>query len=245
MTDTNSLTHTATHLVKVREPNEAPTAACTATPTSGQAPLEVAFDGTASTDPDGTIVSWGWDFDGDGTVDQTTTTPTVSYSYQAGGTFTPRLTVTDDRGGTHTAAGSTITVAPPVNLDWVEVRIAGGINYTNSGTLTEGNIAIGRSATGTIKNVTGTGKLPSTSGTGTATVRFDVKQPISFLPLYLGDVYVSDPAGGVSGLSTMVFFGTVSPVAADGARASHSWFAVLPPLQFVSYNLTWTAYDRS
>lgn len=72
-----------------------------------------------------------------------------------------------------------------------------------------------------------------------------MKQPIAFLPLYVGDVYVADSAGGVPGLSTMVFFGTVTPVSTDGARASYSWFAVLPPLQFVSYNLTWTAYDRS
>ncbi|NLT36289.1 MAG: hypothetical protein GXX83_10395, partial [Gaiellales bacterium] len=38
--------------------NQAPTAAMTATPTSGTAPLTVSFDGTASVDPDGSIVSY-------------------------------------------------------------------------------------------------------------------------------------------------------------------------------------------
>lgn len=31
----------------------------------------------------------------------------------------------------------------------------------------------------------------------------------------------------------------------DGARASHSWFAVLAPLQFISCNLAGAVYDRS
>ena len=55
---------------------------------------DVTFDGSASYDPDGDIVSWEWDFDGDGIVDDTGETQT--YAYAASGAFIVNLTVTDD-----------------------------------------------------------------------------------------------------------------------------------------------------
>ena len=45
--------------------NQPPTAVMSATPTSGPGPLTVTFDGSASSDADGTIVAWSWAF-GDG-----------------------------------------------------------------------------------------------------------------------------------------------------------------------------------
>ena len=45
--------------------NQPPTAVMTATPTSGPGPLTVTFDGSASSDADGSIVAWSWAF-GDG-----------------------------------------------------------------------------------------------------------------------------------------------------------------------------------
>lgn len=54
------------------------------------------FDGTLSSDSDGTIQSYDWDF-GDG---NTGTGSTVTHTYGAGGTFTVTLTVTDDGGAT-------------------------------------------------------------------------------------------------------------------------------------------------
>ncbi len=46
--------------------NLPPVAVASASPASGPAPLEVSFDGSGSSDPDGTIASYNWDF-GDGT----------------------------------------------------------------------------------------------------------------------------------------------------------------------------------
>lgn len=75
---------------------QAPFAIFSATPTTGEVPLKVAFNGSASRDPDGSITKYEWDFNGDGTVDATGATPT--YIYSTPGTFVATLTVTDDRG---------------------------------------------------------------------------------------------------------------------------------------------------
>ncbi len=75
---------------------QAPFAIFSVTPTVGEAPLKVAFNGSASHDPDGSITQYEWDFNGDGTVDATVATPT--HTYDTPGTFVATLTVTDDRG---------------------------------------------------------------------------------------------------------------------------------------------------
>ena len=46
-------------------PNQPPTAVMSANPSSGTAPLTVTFNGSGSTDPDGSVTSWLWSF-GDG-----------------------------------------------------------------------------------------------------------------------------------------------------------------------------------
>jgi PKD repeat protein len=87
--------------------NQPPVARATATPTSGAAPLSVAFDGTTSSDPDGSLVGLAWAF-GDGA---TATGPTASYTYSTAGSYTARLTVTDNQGATGTTT-IPITVNP-------------------------------------------------------------------------------------------------------------------------------------
>ncbi|MGB5490341.1 MAG: PKD domain-containing protein, partial [Woeseiaceae bacterium] len=70
---------------------------------------QIVFDGSGSTDSDGSIVSYAWDF-GDGNSG-TGSSPT--HTYQSDGTFTVALTVTDDGGATNTASTTaTITPAP-------------------------------------------------------------------------------------------------------------------------------------
>src|SRR6476620_7792760 len=89
--------------------NQPPVAVVNATPTSGLAPLSVSFNGSGSSDSDGTIASYSWDF-GDSTNANGVTT---SHTYNAAGSYTARLTVTDDDGAVSSAT-VVITVTAPV-----------------------------------------------------------------------------------------------------------------------------------
>jgi len=81
-------------------PNVRPVAVLDASVTSGNVPLAVDFDGSGSSDADGSIVSYAWTF-GNGA---TATGPTASITYPAGGVFTATLTVTDNLGATDAAS---------------------------------------------------------------------------------------------------------------------------------------------
>ena len=85
-------------------PNQAPTASFT----TNAKKLAVSFNGAGSSDPDGSIVSYAWNF-GDGTVGSGAT---ATHTFADEGTFTPRLTVTDDDGATAEFA-TPITVTNP------------------------------------------------------------------------------------------------------------------------------------
>ncbi len=104
------LNSAAVHEIKYTGANNPPTAIATASPTSGVAPLTVAFDGSGSSDPDpGDTISYSWDLNGDGTYgDSTAAKP--SYTYSSVGTYTVRLKVTDNHGAATISAPITITV---------------------------------------------------------------------------------------------------------------------------------------
>ncbi len=74
--------------------NAPPVVTATATPTTGIAPVSVAFSGTATDAEDDTPFTYAWDF-GDG---GTASTLNATHTYTTPGTFTATLTVTDKRG---------------------------------------------------------------------------------------------------------------------------------------------------
>lgn len=71
----------------------------------------VTFDGSASTDPDGSVVEYRWDFDNDSNIDQTTSTPTVTHTYTTPGSYTAALRVVDNDGLQSNTRTESITVS--------------------------------------------------------------------------------------------------------------------------------------
>ena len=98
--------------------NQPPTVTVSANPTSGLAPLPVSFSSNAS-DPDGSIVSYSWTF-GDG---QTATQPFTSSTYTSAGTYTARLTVTDNQGATASATVIINVTTPPPATGTVTLKV--------------------------------------------------------------------------------------------------------------------------
>ncbi len=96
--------------------NQPPTADFVFSPQTGLAPLTVTFDGSASSDPDGTITAYDWVF-GDGT---TGNGQTVNHVFQRKGTYSVQLTVVDN-GGLSASKVKPITLlglAAPLNVRW-------------------------------------------------------------------------------------------------------------------------------
>lgn len=107
VTDNEGATDTISKNITVDVNNVPPVAAFTFTADG----LEIQFSDT-STDSDGNITSHQWDF-GDG---GTSTETSPNHAYASPGTYSVALTVTDDKGGTHTATEDVVanTISPLV-----------------------------------------------------------------------------------------------------------------------------------
>ncbi|MFE4948611.1 PKD domain-containing protein [Leifsonia sp. NPDC056665] len=121
--------------------------------------LTVSVDGTASSDPDGTIASYAWTF-GDGA---TATGSTANHSYASAGTYTVTLTVTDNQGATNSQSKSVTVTASTGNTlaqdNFARTSASGwgaaqtGGSWTVSGTA--GSYTVG-SGTGNMNDPAGT-----------------------------------------------------------------------------------------
>lgn len=102
--------------------NEKPIAVLTTGAPSVDAPLTFSFDGSQSSDPDGSITQYSWNF-GDGT---TGSGPLVLHTYSSAGVYTVSLQVKDDRDEKATA-GIEITcntsLPNNINIEVGEVSI--------------------------------------------------------------------------------------------------------------------------
>ncbi|MCU1438798.1 MAG: hypothetical protein JWP66_1885 [Naasia sp.] len=93
--------------LRLAAPNQDPSAEFTATPNG----LDVSVDGSASTDTDGSLVSYAWNW-GDGSAADSGAIAT--HSYAASGTYTVTLTVTDNKGATSTSSKQVSVLAANV-----------------------------------------------------------------------------------------------------------------------------------
>jgi PKD repeat protein len=123
VTDDDGATSTCTATATITPPNQPPS--CDANgPYSGDVGTPIQFDGSGSSDSDGTIVSYAWDF-GDGS---TGTGVNPTHTYNTDGNFTVTLCVTDDDGA-ESCCEATVTVFPPsaVELSSFTAISGGGV----------------------------------------------------------------------------------------------------------------------
>ncbi|KQZ90331.1 hypothetical protein ASD62_14575 [Phycicoccus sp. Root563] len=244
VTDDRGATNSTTRAVTVVT-NQAPTASFT----DSESFLTLGVNGSASSDPDGTVASYAWDF-GDGA---SATGATASHSYAAAGTYTVRLTVTDDKGATGTTARA-VTVAtapnqPPTasfthSESFLKTSVNGSASTDADGTVAAyawswgDGAANGTGATATHTYAaagTYTVKLTVTddkgdSGTTSSSVTVVANQAPtasftdseSFVDLSVNGSASSDPDGSIASYSWSWGDGTAN---GTGATATHSYAA--------------------
>ncbi len=141
ITDTNGKQSTTTTTVHVNIP---PTAAFTYSATN----LLVNFDGSGSSDSDGTIASYAWTF-GD---TNTGTGVTTSHTYASAGTYTVQLTVTDNGGATN-YIDHQVTVTSPQQAPTVPAPTLNPLSWITLGQSVTASLTVSGSAgtpTGTL-----------------------------------------------------------------------------------------------
>ncbi len=160
----------------------APVAAFSGTPTSGTVPLTVQFTDEST----GVPTSWSWDF-GDGT---TATEASPSHTYQAVGTYTVSLTVSNDVGSDSITKTDYVTVSDaPVG-----------------GTLSVASIAVTRKVAG-----------PNNAGQATVVIQDSGGAPVA--DATVTGVFTGPVGGTFSGLTQSdgsVFFETAKTKSASG-----------------------------
>ncbi|MFJ2543459.1 PKD domain-containing protein [Microbacterium sp. NPDC087589] len=223
VTDSTSLIDAVTRSVTVA-PNQAPTAVIGATTDH----LDVALDGSDSSDPDGTIATYAWDF-GDGT---TGTGATVNHTYATADTFTVTLVVTDDSGTTSSTTRDVTTTPAPnqdptsaftTSTDLLELTADGTSSTDPDGTIDsyawdfgDGETGTGATATHTYASVgTYTVTLTVTDNRGgTSTVSHDVAVSANAVPTAAFTTSVTGLAVAVDGSGS---------ADADGSIATYAW----------------------
>ena len=139
-------------------PNQAPTASFT----SSASALTVSVDGSASTDPDGTITGHAWEF-GDG---GTATGATAQHTYATAGTYTVKLTVTDNTGATGVTTNTvTVNAVQIFAQDKFERTVASGYGLSEVG----GNWSTWGSSGTTLSVAGGQARVATSNAAGSST----------------------------------------------------------------------------
>lgn len=182
--------------------NIPPVAAASATPTSGEVPLDVQFSSAGSGDSDGEFVTYSWDFDNG----NSSTKANPWFSYQSAGVYSAVLTVTDDLGAARTDSVTIIVTEPVVNQppvaiassDWIAGEVAPLLVEFDGSLSSDDSLIVsyawdfgdGATDTGdTVKHTYGSGTYTATltvtddeGATGTATVSITVDPDTSTPP---------------------------------------------------------------
>ena len=112
VTDNEGATGSATVQVTAVSDNQLPIARIQASKIQAEVNEQINFDGSGSSDGDGSVQSYAWSF-GDGA---TSTQQTAGHSYAQAGAYTVSLTVTDNEGGTGQATTQVTVLAEAPRL---------------------------------------------------------------------------------------------------------------------------------
>jgi len=204
-------------------------------PYQGDEGKAIVFDGSGSSDPDGTIVSYEWDLDGDGTYETTGATPSKTWGDDYTGTI--GLRVTDDMGATDTdtTTVTVLNVAPTVEAG-PDQTVTAGDTVSFSGSFTDPGWLDTHTATwdfgdGTVSVggiVTEEHIPPDSTGTVTGTHIYTAGGA------YTVTLTVTDDDGGIGSNMMQVFVRsitkTLSPTSGDLGDVVHVTLTVyIPP----------------
>jgi len=218
---------TTTTIYRYYDTARPPNAQFSATPPQTTPGNPITFDGSASSDPDGTIVSWTWDF-GD---TQTGSGPVVNHAYTAPGTYTVTLTIVDNESLSDTATTdvivnpfpfATFTMGPSPAAPAQPVTFDGS---GSSGNLVSYDWTFGDGNTASGAIVAHAYASPG-SYTVTLTVTDDQSQQDSEAQVLRVNAppiasFVADPPQTVMGQAVTLNATTSSD--SDGTIASHAW----------------------
>jgi PKD repeat protein len=143
VTDSGGLSSQATQTIVVTTPpppppppppptNTAPTASLTVNPATGNAPLNITADASASTDAENNISSYTFNF-GDGTSVGPQTGALATHTYSNAGNYTLTVSVTDS-GGLSSQATRSVTVNTPPPTTTYTITAAGDVCDSTSST---------------------------------------------------------------------------------------------------------------
>ncbi len=111
----------------------------TITPSTGPAPLTIAFDASKSASPGGKITAYDWDFSGHNTF-KDGSGKTVSHTFDKEGDYKVALRVTDNTGQKPVILSKTITVTGPnIPVPIINIPTTDGKYYTNTQYAFSGN----------------------------------------------------------------------------------------------------------
>jgi PKD repeat protein len=128
--------------------NQAPVARLSATPSVAKVDGSVVFDGTSSTDVDGTVAQYRFDL-GDGTIVGWTTSSQTTHAYDAAGNYAATLQVKDDKGKvSDNTASVTVGVEAPNVVPTASITsiapnpavVGDSITFTGAGADPDGTI---------------------------------------------------------------------------------------------------------
>jgi PKD repeat protein len=148
VSNSSGASDTATRTITVQSANQPPVAIISATPTNGNAPLTVQFNGNGSIDNAGGGLNYAWSF-GDGSTGGNQST--VSHTYNNPGSYVAVLTVTDANAMIHSATVA-ITVNDPDQEVDCELFAYEGFDYAIGQPLHHQNGGFGWSESWIVQN---------------------------------------------------------------------------------------------